>query len=454
MRPWILVCLLCDSTALTAAPPTSTSAAVCTACHAASAKTLRGYLGARTPRAHTLRVELEGTSETLSYDPATLKVQQEGKTLPASALPALPRGQAVRVEVAERRGRPVATLVSVKPQVRLTAPDLISAAELRSLVALGPELGNYHLFDARPPARFQEGTIPTAMNLPFTEFDAKSHLLPADKEALVIFFCQGTACNMGPCALARARELGYTRARVFREGMTAWYAQRPGVTTPAGFKAAFLDENRPVVILDLRPTERIREGFIPGAVAAAPDSLKPLLATGFPPARLRPPVLIVDENGGPVASEAALEVVKAGYLGVNVLEGGYRAWRAALLPVEAGDPAVAVAWAPRVRPGTISGDEFTRIANLPPKARGEVLILDVRNRSDARQGMIRGALNVPHDELEGRLKELPRNRRILVHCGSGALAESAYRTLVTHGFEAAYLDGEITILETGEFVVD
>jgi len=441
--------------ALAADPPKAASAQICTACHTTAPGNLRGYLDDVAPKARLLHVKLDGDIQVLHYDSKALKVLADGKVdTTGTGLDALKRGQAVRVEYTEKQDVKTATLVSAKPPARLAAADLVSTEDLQRLVALSPGTGTPFLFDARPPARFNEGSIPTAVNLPFTEFDQQADKLPADKGALVIFFCHGKTCNMSPCALAKTRSLGYTNVKVYQDGMPAWYAKSYGVVSPASFKKAFLDKDVPTVILDLRPAGEAGKGFIRGAVSVAPGGVKDLLAREFPAARLRPPILVVDGEGGETAKTTALELVRAGYTHVNVLTGGFSAWQAASLSAETGPTATKVAYAPRLRTGSIPNEEFARIASLAPEARKDILILDVRNRLEAKDGMIKGALNLPLEELEARMSELPKDRRILIHCGMGTRAESAYRMLKGKGFNAAYLNAEITIIDTGEFILD
>jgi rhodanese-related sulfurtransferase len=47
---------------------------------------------------------------------------------------------------------------------------------------------------------------------------------------------------------------------------------------------------------------------------------------------------------------------------------------------------------------------------------GLVTVIDVRPPEEYVQGHIAGALNIPLDRLETRLRELPRNRKIVAYC--------------------------------------
>lgn len=66
--------------------------------------------------------------------------------------------------------------------------------------------------------------------------------------------------------------------------------------------------------------------------------------------------------------------------------------------------------------------------------RSEVLFLDVRTRAEFAFGAIPGAINIPLDELRGRIDELPRNKDIHVYCAIGLRGYLALKILTGHGF--------------------
>ncbi len=48
------------------------------------------------------------------------------------------------------------------------------------------------IIDSRPKkAKFDKGYIPTAVNIPDSQFEKMADLLPKDKNSLLIFYCQG-----------------------------------------------------------------------------------------------------------------------------------------------------------------------------------------------------------------------------------------------------------------------
>ena len=70
-----------------------------------------------------------------------------------------------------------------------------------------------------------------------------------------------------------------------------------------------------------------------------------------------------------------------------------------------------------------------------------VLVLDVRPEEEYRAGHIAGARSIPVDDLEGRLKELPKGTEIVAYCRGPycVFADEAVAFLRTRGYQAARL---------------
>lgn len=81
----------------------------------------------------------------------------------------------------------------------------------------------------------------------------------------------------------------------------------------------------------------------------------------------------------------------------------------------------------------------------------EVLVLDVRPRSEYVAGHFPGALSVPIDELEERLAELPRDRKLVAYCRGPycVMALEAVERLTALGFDAAHLREGVVELRDG-----
>lgn len=72
---------------------------------------------------------------------------------------------------------------------------------------------------------------------------------------------------------------------------------------------------------------------------------------------------------------------------------------------------------------------------------GDRVLLDVRTPGEFAAGHIPGAVNVPVDELRGRLGELPRDREIVAYCQVGQRGYLATRILRHAGFRASNVGG-------------
>jgi len=69
------------------------------------------------------------------------------------------------------------------------------------------------------------------------------------------------------------------------------------------------------------------------------------------------------------------------------------------------------------------------------------LVLDVRNASEFAAGHLDGAVNIAYTRLKARLAEVPRGRRLFIHCGSGKRASLASSFLLAENFDAVHVDG-------------
>lgn len=79
--------------------------------------------------------------------------------------------------------------------------------------------------------------------------------------------------------------------------------------------------------------------------------------------------------------------------------------------------------------------------------------VDVRSRVEFMRGHMKGAVNIPVDELRARVGELDMGKRTVVYCWVGYRGYLAYRILKQHGFESVMnLDGGLKNVVEGGFV--
>jgi rhodanese-related sulfurtransferase len=73
-----------------------------------------------------------------------------------------------------------------------------------------------------------------------------------------------------------------------------------------------------------------------------------------------------------------------------------------------------------------------------PSSGSESLIVDVRTPIEFAADSIDDAVNIPLDELRGRLNELPKDKKIILYCGIGLRAYIACRILMQKGYDNVF----------------
>ena len=90
--------------------------------------------------------------------------------------------------------------------------------------------------------------------------------------------------------------------------------------------------------------------------------------------------------------------------------------------------------------GNLTVDEAKSLIESKP----DLVILDVRTPSEYEDGHIKDAINIPVDELEGRLGELDPGDELLVYCRTGNRSTRAVRLLEENGFtKILHMDGGV-----------
>ena len=79
---------------------------------------------------------------------------------------------------------------------------------------------------------------------------------------------------------------------------------------------------------------------------------------------------------------------------------------------------------------------------------GSVFLLDTRTPFEVLQGKIDGFVNIPLDELRGRLDEIPKDKPVYVHCHLGLRSYLACRILIGNGYDCYNLAGGWRLYES------
>ena len=317
-----------------------------------------------------------------------------------------------------------------------------------------PMADNVMLIDSRPykPKYFQ-GHIPMAVSIPDSQFDKMTDKLPADKNSLLIFYCEGLNCKLSHKSARKAEALGYANVKVFAEGYPKWVSQ-PGhyPAVSAEWVKAQLDAGADMLLVDSRPKRaKYDKGHIPTAISI-PDTYFDKFKGQLPADKGK---LVVFYCGGldcKLSHKSAAKAIALGYTNVKVFAEGYPAW-VALAGQAPAATAAATGLKKGAEEGSIDHDEFRRILREEPEA---VYLVDVRDADEFGKGSLKGAVNIPVDHLQERIKTLPADKPVIFVCGTGARSgESFYmvQDLRPELKNVYYVDGEMTIGKDGSFTL-
>jgi rhodanese-related sulfurtransferase len=327
-------------------------------------------------------------------------------------------------------------------------PNIVDNAFVAKYAVL-PQKKGVMIIDSRPKARkYDQGHIPGAVSIPDSSFDKMTDMLPEDKKTLLIFYCGGLKCALSHKSAFKAEKLGYTNIKVYAAGYPDWKKNGGLQGVDVAHIKKLIDSKANVVIIDSRPKKRkYDKGHIPGAISIFDkdfDKLKDQL-----PADKATPLYFYCGGLKCKLSPNSAEKAKAlGYTKVYIVPGGYPAWKKAY-----GGAAKA---APAVKEGTAGGNitvaSFQEIMKAAP---GTLVLVDVRDVEEFKEGTIQGAVNIPINDLEKKMDSLPADKAIVFFCGTGGRAGEAYDMvkMFKSDMKAYFLNAEIEFSKDGSYTM-
>ncbi len=323
--------------------------------------------------------------------------------------------------------------------------DLVGIDFVKPHVTI-PKPENVLLIDSRPKeAKFDKGYIPTAINIPDTNFEKLTHLLPQDKHTLLIFYCEGVECKLSHKSAKKAEAMGYTQVKVYAEGYPGWMKDTENYAeVPVDFVKHTMESKIEMILVDSRPREgKYDQGHIPTAINIPDTHFEKM--THLLPAKKD--ALIVFYCGGydcKLSHKSASKAIKMGYTNVKVFSAGYPAWQEMAAKSE-NDPTVAQE--SQIKKGSLEGAiETAAFEKIIAENPSSVMLIDVRDPDEFAKGTIKTAVNIPVDKLESQVKTLPTDKPIVFICGTGARSGEAFymlKDLRPELKEVYYVEAEI-----------
>jgi rhodanese-related sulfurtransferase len=225
-----------------------------------------------------------------------------------------------------------------------------------------------------------------------------------------------------------AKKFGHNNIFVYLEGEPAW--QKAGNPVYASKKYV---ETGNVVILDLRASKKAVKGRIARAVSVPYDQLEDRI-DDIP---RKAPVLLYSDNEEELM-DAVDDLISDGFKHVALVPGGYAAWAKKGGAIESGPIASQeISWVRKLGKGEVSVADFKKATDGgDPTA----FVIDSRTPEEvAELGSFRNTVNIPLDQIAARMNEIPKDKKIYVHCSTGARADMAYQELKKAGYNVKFL---------------
>ncbi|TGU72680.1 rhodanese-like domain-containing protein [Geomonas terrae] len=182
-------------------------------------------------------------------------------------------------------GRSVISLLVLFLMMATALPIFAADADFKTISSealkdMLDEKKSFTLVDARTADEYQAAHLVTALNITEKDFDKSLALLPKEKGALVVLYCNGVKCGKSKKVAAKAKAAGYTNLVVYADGFPVWeekgypivagadYAKKIETTkfTPAQLSVILKEKKDAYVLVDVRDEFEFAEGHIEGAL--------------------------------------------------------------------------------------------------------------------------------------------------------------------------------------------
>ena len=283
--------------------------------------------------------------------------------------------------------------------------------------AVIPPRDDVMIVDSRPSRKYDKGHIVTAVNIPDTQFEKLTNLLPGDKSTELIFYCGGVKCPLSHKSAFSAEALGYTNIKVYAEGYPAWLAAGNPPEISASHLKKLIDKGEKMTLVDARPARKFKKGAIPTAINISWTQFEEM--TDKLPADKGE--LLVFYCGGykcVLSAKSAARAAEMGYTNVALFQAGYPAWKEAY-----GDTSASMLETGGEE-GILTIDSFNRLLREDPDS---VYLIDVRDQSEVdADGTFASARVLPVDQIEDEIENLPDDKPIVFFCSTGSRSGEAY----------------------------
>jgi rhodanese-related sulfurtransferase len=159
-----------------------------------------------------------------------------------------------------------------------------------------------------------------------------------------------------------------------------------------------------LVLIDVRPAESFQAEHLPHSLSAPIGSL-----VNFSPNKDETVIIIFSESD-PAIFETAKNIMSQKSFAYFFLKGGFESWKTGSAPIiSAGDPN---SFIDQSKVTLIKTEEYKKLAGQNDRS---VFVLDVQTEDNFKKKHIKGAVNIPLNNLEKRVGEIPAGQQIIVY---------------------------------------
>jgi rhodanese-related sulfurtransferase len=269
---------------------------------------------------------------------------------------------------------------------------------------------------------------------------------------LLVYYCGGLKCKLSHKSAWKAEKLGYKNVKVFAAGYPAWM-KVPGNYSSVSVEwvKKQIDNKEDMVVIDSRPKrKKYDKGHIPTAVSI-PDSQFDKLKDQLPKDKNKLQVFYCGGFKCKLSHKSAKKAIDLGYTNVKVYAAGYPAWKMFAGKTDAKPGATKIKAGKEE--GSIDIEAFNKMLKDNPDS---IYLVDVRDPDEFAAGTFKTAVNIPSDDLEGKISSLPSDKPIVFVCSTGARSGEAFYMLQDIRPELKkvyYAEAEITFNKDGSFKI-
>jgi len=250
---------------------------------------------------------------------------------------------------------------------------------------------------------------------------------------------------MSPNSAGLAAKYGHKNILVYVDGLPAWKKGKNRITPSLEY---VVDGN--IVLVDLRSAAEAAKGYIPRAYSIPFAGLDD--AEDAFPKSLGAPIYLYSDKDEEIDAARKM-IAEWGYKNIVGFHGALDAWKTAGKELQKGPLLTAtdetpINWQKKLGPGEISITDFTKSLKSDL-----IRVIDARTPVEFESGHFPGSISIPLEQMKARMKEIPKDKFIVVHCATGGRGEIGYRMLKEEGYSVKFLNAECECSTTGSFEI-